>query len=317
MKKTRGKTRFQDNWVNKFSWVKPVEANPHAARCSLCKQDFAVDSMGRRALQSHAEGKKHKMRVNDAMKSVPLDTFFTNKSCSQATVASVEQTTIPSPSPAATTTSSQATSGSVQHPLELVPLTSSATTSLESSSRSGQHLSKSTPSTSRGVFDNFIIKDKITRAEILWCLQTVNNHESLRAAASSCSLFKIMFPDCEIAQSMNLQKTKISYVITHGLGPFFGNILKKTIQKCDHFVGFDESINKIAQRQQMDVNVRFWDVDLNRVSTRYLTSVFFGAHYLSRFAGWPEVSFSSPGSKEVAADFNGWAQRESSYGENA
>jgi len=39
---------------------------------------------------------------------------------------------------------------------------------------------------------------------------------------------------------------------------------------------FDEALNKVAQKGQMDIVIRFWDTATNQVSTRYLTSVFLG-----------------------------------------
>ena len=62
-------------------------------------------------------------------------------------------------------------------------------------------------------------------------------------------------------------------------GPFFQSALASTLGKCDFYsVSFDESLNKIAQKGQMDIVVRFWrndNIEQPEVSTRYLTSTFF------------------------------------------
>ena len=39
---------------------------------------------------------------------------------------------------------------------------------------------------------------------------------------------------------------------------------------------FDESYNKISKRGQMDLHVRFWDIENNCVATRYFNSKFLG-----------------------------------------
>lgn len=39
-------------------------------------------------------------------------------------------------------------------------------------------------------------------------------------------------------------------------------------------IGFDESLNKVEQKQQMDISIRYWDEQSQQVSTRYLTSIF-------------------------------------------
>lgn len=57
----------------------------------------------------------------------------------------------------------------------------------------------------------FVTPNKVTEAEILWCLHCVTEHSSFRSNARTVSLFKLMFPDSNIAQKMSLQRTKIAY----------------------------------------------------------------------------------------------------------
>ncbi|GBN09360.1 hypothetical protein AVEN_156319-1 [Araneus ventricosus] len=62
---------------------------------------------------------------------------------------------------------------------------------------------------------------------------------------------------------------------------FFEKELSDKFNKCEFLaVGFDESLNKVTQKQQMDSKVRFWDEQKknnnNKVCTRYLTLVFLG-----------------------------------------
>ncbi|KAJ8898389.1 hypothetical protein PR048_003749 [Dryococelus australis] len=97
----------------------------------------------------------------------------------------------------------------------------------------------------------FVRTESVSKAEVLWCLQTVMGHTSLRNAANSASVFQVMFPDSAVARGMQM-KSKISSFV----------------------VGFDESLNKIAQKQQMDVSLRFWNKETNQVGSRYITSVF-------------------------------------------
>lgn len=47
-----------------------------------------------------------------------------------------------------------------------------------------------------------ISKDTVTKAEILWCLQTVMNHNFFRSAESDAFLFKKMFSVSKIAQNI-------------------------------------------------------------------------------------------------------------------
>ena len=46
--------------------------------------------------------------------------------------------------------------------------------------------------------------------EILWCIQTVMTHRSLRTAESDIHLLKLMFPDEIFIKNMELARTKIT-----------------------------------------------------------------------------------------------------------
>ncbi|XP_043468991.1 uncharacterized protein LOC122503272 [Leptopilina heterotoma] len=128
---------------------------------------------------------------------------------------------------------------------------------------------------SQHLLDSHLTKDTVTEAEILWCIETVMTHTSLRSAESNVLLFKRMFPDSEIAKSLKLHKDKVSYGVAFGIAPYFQKELVNKLKNREFLViGFDESLNKVAQKNQMDLNIRFWDVDKNQVSCRYLTSVF-------------------------------------------
>ncbi|XP_065083283.1 uncharacterized protein LOC135705464 [Ochlerotatus camptorhynchus] len=102
------------------------------------------------------------------------------------------------------------------------------------------------------------------------------DHSSYRSSGADVSIFKKMFPDSEIAARMEMGRTKTGYLITYGTAPYFANDLFKTLQGCSEFVvGFDETLNKIVQRQQMDIGVRFWNPATNQeVEARYIGSAF-------------------------------------------
>ena len=62
-----------------------------------------------------------------------------------------------------------------------------------------------------------------------------------------------MLPDSEKASQMGLSKDKIRYTVNHGLSVFFAEELTSLIKKCGLYVIlFDESMNKVVQRSQMD-----------------------------------------------------------------
>lgn len=111
------------------------------------------------------------------------------------------------------------------------------------------HPMSSTVSMKQNVLVNLsTLKEKKLQAEVLWCLERVYTHTSLRKAARDVKMMKLMFPDSEIAASMQLERTKISYMIVFVLAYHFRQELQGSLQLCDYFVvAFDESLNKISQ----------------------------------------------------------------------
>ena len=123
----------------------------------------------------------------------------------------------------------------------------------------------------------FAISESVSKAEILWALKCVWSHCSQRAAEEESDLFRAMFPDSKIAQEFSLGRTKMGYLILYGIFPYFQTKLQQSLRGVKHIVVcFDESLNKISQRGQMDVVVRFFDETCQRVTTQYYNSAFLG-----------------------------------------
>ncbi|XP_075742493.1 uncharacterized protein LOC142796217 [Rhipicephalus microplus] len=102
-------------------------------------------------------------------------------------------------------------------------------------------------------------------------------HGSFRSAAASAALFPLMFPTSEVAAKVQLGKDKVGYTICHGIAPYFRNMLLSSLVNVPYLVVcFDEALNKVTQKQQMDVLIRYWDAADDSVKTRYLTSCFMG-----------------------------------------
>ena len=85
-------------------------------------------------------------------------------------------------------------------------------------------------------------------------------------------LFWDMFPDSNIAKKFTLSKSKCAYVLNFGIAK---DGLREKICASPYFsISFDESLNTLLQQQQMDVQIRFWCVALNKAITRYWNSQF-------------------------------------------
>jgi len=250
------------NDVEFSSWLKAVENNIHQARCTLCMKTFELSNMGKMAVSSHGKSVQHRKRCSSGADNHSIGSFVKvhdrvdTESAKSAAVVQPQVSNVESnPSLPSTSTSSEA------EPMKFP----NSTLSLVKSSACAQTL------------NTFVLNDSVTKSEILWALKIVMNHMSYRSCLDVGELFQTMFSDSQIAQKFAMSKTKAAYSIVHGLAPYFKEKLDEDIKKCPIFVAcFDEALNKIAQRGQMDIVIRYWSEDSNQVATRYFTSVFLG-----------------------------------------
>ena len=69
----------------------------------------------------------------------------------------------------------------------------------------------------------------------------------------------------------------LKYVVNHGIAPYLKEMLENEVKISDWFVGsFDESLNDVTQTSEMDICIRFWNKENNRVEDRYRDSQFLG-----------------------------------------
>ncbi|XP_063230592.1 uncharacterized protein LOC134535429 [Bacillus rossius redtenbacheri] len=246
-------TRYSCRYEVEFPWATEDPKDKGSAKCKICAKSFKFDTMGRGAFLSHAKSKFHQNAKSCQDRNMYVTAFF-------STHPGQHHEAVPSCSKGIAARHEQANHVDPDQKSSVDNLVSTIDTS-------------ETPN--RNVLQRFLLGEHITRAEILWALHTIVGHTSLRKAAESVSVMKLMFPDCAVTQKMELQRSKIGYLINHGIAPYFEKELKELVKKSSEIViGFDESLNKVVQREQMDIHVRFWDEELNMVQSRYFTSVF-------------------------------------------
>lgn len=99
----------------------------------------------------------------------------------------------------------------------------------------------------------------------------------ISVSAKTLDAMKLIFHDSKILEAVKMDRTKISYIIVHALGPYFHEELKKAIMSTNLFsVAFDESLNKVSDTEQLDLIIRYWSETENKPVTRYFTSAFLG-----------------------------------------
>ena len=151
------------------------------------------------------------------------------------------------------------------------------TVGASTSTKSGEGLPTIQPSSREqlGQMEQFVSRKDQHMAEVRWALKTVMSHYSLNSAQDITDVFRMMFPDSKIAQQMSCGATKLSYLITFGIAPFFKKELLRDVSKAPCFVvSFDESLNPDLHEEQMDFIIRF--IKDGKVEMRYLGSTFLG-----------------------------------------
>ena len=74
------------------------------------------------------------------------------------------------------------------------------------------------------------------KAEIIWTLKSIMSHFFYNSAHNITVVFKAMFPSRSIAQHMSCDPTKLSYLISFGIAPYFRELLLADIKKASCFV---------------------------------------------------------------------------------
>ncbi|CAF1608548.1 unnamed protein product [Rotaria sp. Silwood1] len=116
-------------------------------------------------------------------------------------------------------------------------------------------------------------QEQVTKAEAVWALTVARRGYSFNSCDEIGDVFRTMFPDSKIAQQFSMQSRKVSYVLSHGLGPYFHAELIKCLKKTEKFVlCFDEQTNN-QNRKQLDLLVKYWCYSEGLVVTRYYKSI--------------------------------------------
>ena len=57
---------------------------------------------------------------------------------------------------------------------------------------------------------------------------------------------------------MHLHRTKLGYLVNHGLAPCYKEIAISSVKQAAHFISsFDESFNSESNKKQLDAHVNF------------------------------------------------------------
>lgn len=119
-------------------------------------------------------------------------------------------------------------------------------------------------------------REKVTKAEALWALKTASCEYSFASSDGTPELFRQMFPG-EVSDSFTMSRTKMSYLISDGLGPHLRMKLCTDVRQSDngYTIQFDETSTSQG-RKQCDLLVRYWSEEKGEICVRFLQTLFFG-----------------------------------------
>lgn len=211
---------FQNDWLDRqihpdLFWIRKSSTSSTEAHCNVCARTFDISNMGISAVNSHANGKKHRDRVQAKLQSTQ---YFSNLKVNSSQIEK-------------------------QPSLQLSERLFSDNTNTENIKSLDVSETKNTvKSPTNQKMTSYVVKDDVIRAEILWTLQYIYKHSSARSASDSTHLFPLMFPDSTIAKKLQLGRTKLGYAVTHGLGPFFQDELSNAVRQCQIYnISFDKT----------------------------------------------------------------------------
>ena len=269
-------TYFNDHWLRNpdYSlWLKRVDDNTRygCKVCPLKNSHRTLGDMGEGALTKHAGTEMHTKNLAQYMKTMR---FFLPRSSA--------------PVPAATATTTAAAAAAAA---EAVVATPPPTADVAASILPAQVVlltPDDEPGTSGSVNGSPIVVAKepipclmrgqsAKKAQIIWALQCVKQGYSDNSNRHTGDILRAMCPTSLEALDFNMGPSKLKYVINHRLYPHYKELLDKDIQLSSFLtIMFDESLNDVLQKSEMDIHVRYWDESEMLVKVRYYDSRFLG-----------------------------------------
>ncbi|KAJ8033350.1 hypothetical protein HOLleu_23560 [Holothuria leucospilota] len=253
---SHSKTTFQAWWLEQMDdsgvriglWCRTVDGAPYKATCILCKKQISCDNSGLHQIKQHAKGENHK-RASKIHFSTSQSRFswkgVAKKDDSQPPLSFKSKTS--SPSLSAPILSEPSSAG----PSSLIPLTSG---------------------------------DCRVKAEAMWAMKVASSNYSFASTAGIKELFSAMFPDSPIASGMALSSSKVKYLISDGLGPYFLKKMVSDVGQAYYTIHFDETTTNQVKKQ-MDVLLRYFSSSKGMVQVRFVRAIIFGHAYADRVSG--------------------------------
>lgn len=116
----------------------------------------------------------------------------------------------------------------------------------------------------------------VLKAETIWAMKVASSDMSYRSCEGIASTFDAMF-NCPISNNFKMSRSKVSYIISDGLKPYFQEKLIYDINSSKNPVTLHYDETTTAQVvKQMDLHFHFWSAEQNEIVRRFYTVLMFG-----------------------------------------
>ncbi|KAK3923387.1 Reticulocyte-binding protein 2-like protein a [Frankliniella fusca] len=121
-------------------------------------------------------------------------------------------------------------------------------------------------------------RDAAVISELRWAMKCVVSGYSNNSCDNIVPLFVSMFGEEHVPKDMSLGRTKVTYVITDALGPYFHKKMLADVHVALSFtICFDETVNNKRTVKELQFGIRYWSEKEKAVSYHHLETVFIGS----------------------------------------
>ena len=122
---------------------------------------------------------------------------------------------------------------------------------------------------SEQIKEKVTLGDKAVKGEIKIALKAIEANWSYGSLNNICEVLCDIAPDSLILKKMQMKDRKLSYLISHGLGPHFRELLAKDVRSAPCYVlGLDSATSKqLGLSKCLDFKLRFFSERFNLVSS--------------------------------------------------